>query len=130
MDEAFKYTDEQKIAALNMINKSARGFYWTLAELVVLTGLKGLTLPVRNNKFYLQAQVHKCKFVASAKDAALDYVYFLADADQEKLLPLGGESINQLDYADHNKGRPDIGDVAYSDRDARRAAREVCVCVC
>ena len=77
MDSVNEYTDDQMIEALNIVNQAARGFFWTLQELAVLTGLVNLRLPARKgNQLYLQAQVTKCK-LRSAKAESAKPVYFL-----------------------------------------------------
>ena len=52
------HPDHKIIGALNMIDSRACGFFGTLKELVVLTGLVGLELPGRGkNPVYSATQV-------------------------------------------------------------------------
>ena len=57
------YSDQEIIKAFNMINSRARGYFWTLEELAILTGLVGLkALPTKQrSKVYKTTPVRKCE---------------------------------------------------------------------
>ena len=114
------HREQEIIAALNMIDSRARGFFWKLTELVVLTGLVGLELPGRGKyPVYSATQAHKCQLTQGVKPVRTS-VYFLAN--EEKMLPHGGEKLNQSQYDHFNEGRPDVTEVSHSARAARAAA--------
>ena len=114
------YQEHEIIVAFNMIDSRARGFFWKLTELVVLTGLVGLKLPRHGkNRVYKTTQVHKCQLNQGMDTVP---VYFLAN--EEKVLPHGSENLNQCQYDHLNKYRPDETEVFHSARAARAAAAE------